>query len=76
MKTATRTRKVQTNRRKYMRAEAFADLKQALEFALDFERGERRDLHVTRIQAPRPLEAMFPKGIARPRRKLNCSQSC
>lgn len=33
---------------------AFADLKEALEEALAFERAERRDLHVTRIRAPRP----------------------
>jgi hypothetical protein len=42
-----------------MSDEAFADLKEALEGALAFERGERRDLNVTRIQAPRP-----PKEIA------------
>jgi hypothetical protein len=35
---------------------AFANLKQAGEDALAFERGERRDLQVTRIQAPRPAK--------------------
>ncbi len=36
-----------------MSDDAFADLKEALEGALAFERGERRDLNVTRVQAPR-----------------------
>lgn len=36
-----------------MSDEAFADLKEALEGALAFERGEQRNLHVTRIRAPR-----------------------
>jgi hypothetical protein len=33
-----------------MRHEAFANLKHALEDALAFERGERRDLNATRIE--------------------------
>ena len=33
---------------------AFANLKEAMEDALAFERGKRRDLKVTRIQVPRP----------------------
>jgi len=37
--------------------EAFADLKQALEDALAFERGERRGLRVTRIPGSRPPKA-------------------
>jgi hypothetical protein len=37
-----------------MSDDAFADIKEAVEDALAFERGERRNLHVTRIQAPRP----------------------
>ena len=36
-----------------MSDEAFADLKEAMEDALAFERGKRRDLKVTRIQSPR-----------------------
>ena len=36
----------------YMSNEAFADLKAAIEDALAFERGERPNLKVTRIQAP------------------------
>jgi putative transcriptional regulator len=70
-----RARAVQTNKTNYMSDEAFGDLKEALEGALAFERGERRDLKVTRIQAPRPPKAMSPKDIARIREKLNCSQA-
>jgi putative transcriptional regulator len=71
-----KTRKMQTNKTNYMSEEAFADLKEAMEGALAFERGERRrDLKVTRIQAPRPPKAMSPKDIARIREKLNCSQA-
>ncbi len=36
-----------------MSNEAFADLKKALEDAVAFERGQRRDLKRTRIQAVR-----------------------
>ena len=36
-----------------MSDQAFADLNQALEDALAFGRGERRDLNVTRIQGSR-----------------------
>lgn len=57
---ATRTRKIQTNKANYMSDEAFGDLKEALEGALAFERGERRDLKVTRLQASRPPKAMSP----------------
>ena len=72
---ATRTRKAQTNNANYMSDEAFGDLKEALEGALAFERGERRNLKVTRIQAPQPPKAMSPKDIARIRERLNCSQA-
>ncbi len=72
---ATRTRKAQTNKTNYMNDGAFGELKEALEGALAFERGERRDLKVTRLQAPRPPKAMSPKDIARIREKLNCSQA-
>jgi putative transcriptional regulator len=74
MKTG-KTRKVQINKTNYMSAEAFADLKEAMEDALAFERGKRRDLKVTRIQAPRRPKAMSPKDIARIRERLNCSQA-
>ena len=73
--TAKKTRKVQTNKTNYMSDEGFADLKAAMEGALAFERGKRRDLKVTRIQAPRPPKAMSPKDIARIRERLNCSQA-
>jgi putative transcriptional regulator len=74
MKTG-KTRKVQINKTNYMSDEAFADLKDAMEDALAFEHGKRRNLKVTRIQAPRPPKAMSPKDIAQIRQKLNCSQA-
>ncbi len=58
-----------------MNDEASTELKQALEGALAFERGERHNLKVTRIQAPRPPKAMSPRDIARIRERLNCSQA-
>jgi putative transcriptional regulator len=70
-----KTRKLQTNKTNYMNDEAFAELKEAMEDALAFEQGKRRDLKITRIQAPRPPKAMSPKEIVQIRRKLNCSQS-
>ena len=54
---AGKTRKAQTNKTNYMSDEAFADLKEAMEDALAFERGKPRDLKVTRIQAPHPPKA-------------------
>jgi putative transcriptional regulator len=74
MKTG-KIRKVQTNKTNYMGDEAFTELKEAMEDALAFERGKRRDLKLTRIQAPRPPKAMSPREIARIREKLNCSQA-
>lgn len=41
--------------------EAFLKLMQALEDVLAFERGERRDLQVTRIRANRPPESNVTK---------------
>ena len=58
-----------------MSDEAFADLKSAMEDAVTFERGERRNLKVTRIHAPRRPKAMSPKDIARIGERLNCSQA-
>jgi hypothetical protein len=67
MKAATRNKKTRTNKTNYMCDEAFGDLNQAVEDALAFERGERRDLHVTRIEAQGPpkdrMEAI--EGISR-----------
>ena len=68
-------KKVQTNKTNYMTDEAFADLKEAMEDAVAFEHGRRRDLKVTRVQAPRRPKAMSPRDIARIREKLNCSQA-
>src|SRR5262245_58642446 len=70
-----KTRKVQTNKTNYMNDEAFAELKKAMEDAVAFERGKRRDLKVSRIEAPRPPKAMSPQDIARIRQRLNCSQA-
>ncbi len=47
-------RKLQTKKTTYMSDEAFADLNQALEDALAFERAERRDLSVMRIEGSCP----------------------
>jgi putative transcriptional regulator len=58
-----------------MSEEAFADLKEAMQDALSFERGKRRDLKATRIQVPRPPKPMSPRDIARIRERLNCSQA-
>jgi hypothetical protein len=43
---------------------AFADLNEAMEGAITFERGERHDLSITGIQLPRPPKAMSPGDIA------------
>ena len=75
MKAAKKARRVQTNKTNYMSDEAFAELKEAMEEALAFERGERRDLKITRIRAPRPPKAMSAQDIVQIRRRLNCSQS-
>ncbi len=60
MKATKSARKVQRKKTDYMGDEAFAQLKEALQSALAFERGERRTLHVTRIRAQRP-KAVSPK---------------
>ena len=74
MKTA-KSRKLQTNKTNYMSDDAFAELKKAMEDALAFEHGKRRDLKIKRIQAPRPPKAMSSREIIQIRRKLNCSQA-
>ncbi len=67
MKAATRSNKTRTNITDYMSDDAFADIKEAIEDALAFERGERSNLHVTRIQAPGPpkdrMEAIVPHRL-------------
>jgi hypothetical protein len=52
MKEKRSSRKCRNKKSEYMSDEAFAKLKQALEDALAFERWERRDLSVMRIQGP------------------------
>ena len=51
-----RTRWAEKNKN-YMSDQAFADLKQALEDALAFEREDRRDLNVMRIRGSRQHNA-------------------
>ena len=75
MKAAKKARKAQTNKSNYMSDEAFADLKKAMQDALAFERGERRNLKITRIRAPRPPKSMSAHDIIQIRRRLNCSQT-
>jgi hypothetical protein len=75
MKAARRSNKTRTNKANYMSDDAFADLKEAVEDALAFERGERRNLNVTRIQAPgSPKDKMeaiegISRGLERIKRK-------
>lgn len=59
-----------------MSEEAFGDLKEALEEALAFERGERRDLNVTRIQAPRPPKAISLRDIAASDKSSTAHRRC
>jgi hypothetical protein len=76
MKIPRSTNKVRPKKNEYMRDKAFADLKDALEGALAFERCERSDLNVARIQAPSPLKGMSPKDIARKRQGDTAHQRC
>ena len=71
----TKSRKAQTNKTNYMSEEAFADLRGAMEDAIAFERGKRRDLKIARIRTPRPPKALSAKDIAHIRERLNCSQA-
>lgn len=72
---AVKTQKAKVNKTGYMSDEAFAELREAFEDALAYERGERTDLRVTRVAVPRPPEPMSKEEIAAVRHKLNCSQS-
>ncbi len=57
---------VQTNEVNSMNDEAFADLREAMEDALAYERGELRNLKVSRIQAPpRPRHLLGRRTILR-----------
>ncbi len=57
-----------------MSDEAFVDLKEALESALAFERGERRDLRMTRIPPPRRRNQCGIKALLA-HDKPNCWQA-
>lgn len=52
---------VQRKTASHMGDGAFADLSEALKDARAFERGERCNLHVTRIRASRPTKDVSPK---------------
>lgn len=69
------TRKAKVSRKNYMSDEAFGELRGALEDALAYERGEQRDLKVTRVAVPRPPAPVSRDQIVGIRRRLNCSQS-
>jgi hypothetical protein len=56
------THSVQPKKAKHMSDETFANLKESLEEALAFERGEERKLHVTRIRSPHPPKSSFTQG--------------
>jgi len=56
---AAKPRQVRMKKANHMSNEAFADLKKALEDAVAFERVQRGDLKVTRIQALRPTKAFL-----------------
>jgi DNA-binding transcriptional regulator YiaG len=70
----TKVRKAKVSKSNYMSDEMFADLKEALEDALAYERGERTDLRVTRVTVQRPPKPMSSSEIIRVRRRLNCSE--
>jgi putative transcriptional regulator len=70
-----KAQKAKVSKSNYMSDEAFADLKGAFEDTLDYERGKRKDLPVTRVAVPRPPKPMSSGEIIRVRQKLNCSQS-
>ncbi|HEV8367179.1 MAG TPA: hypothetical protein VGQ39_04435 [Pyrinomonadaceae bacterium] len=53
MKVASKERKIQMTKRNYMSDEAFAELEAAMEDALAFQRGNRRELVITRMPRPK-----------------------
>ena len=75
MLTSILTSKLQPSNIYHMSDEAFADLKEAMKDALAFERGERRDLKVTRIQRPRPPKTQSPQPIAHLEGRNDCFAS-
>lgn len=69
------TRKAKAGRKDYTGDEAFGELWRALGEPLAQERGERRDLKVTRVAVPCPPAPISRDEIVGIRRRLNCSQS-
>ncbi len=55
---------MQTDKTNYIRNEAFADLKEAMEDALAFELGKRHALRVIRIQGPRLPKTLSAQPVA------------
>jgi hypothetical protein len=60
--------KVYSKQPDHMSADTFADLKIALEDALAYERGERKDLKITRIQVSKPVRTSVRKKTSVKRR--------
>ena len=58
--------------RKRKKVKLFEPLKEALESALAYERGEKVDLRVTEI--PQPPKRLSPREIRKIRQSLNASQ--
>jgi DNA-binding transcriptional regulator YiaG len=57
----------------FKRRGIFGELKESLEFALAYERGQPVDLRVTKL--PAPPRRLMPREIRKIRRALNASQS-
>jgi len=58
---------------KKKKVKIFAPLKEGLELALAYDRGEKVDLRVTEI--PEPPKQLSPREIRKIRRSLNASQA-
>ena len=71
MKSA-KTRNVQTNKANYMSEEAFADLKEAMEDALDFERGKHRKhrMHINAVDKINDRWCVINLGIKWKRKSI------
>jgi len=71
----TKAKKAKVNKSNYMSDQTFAELKEALEGALAYERGDCTDLRVTRIAVPRPPKPMTSHEIIHVRQRLNRSRA-
>lgn len=59
----------------YMSDAAFNDLQSSLQDALDYERGERPDLRVTRLSLPPTLKSISRAKVVNIRKHMHCSQA-